>query len=235
MDYTSLAADIPVRLMAENKKWPDEIANTIAKAQRRLLDSLHPDALRQLIEGQISLVTDGEEGEGGEPPLYDGVIDLTAVDHFGEIISVWVRVTGSRLRTLLPRTFDFCTALFGTMHEFTNDLLVPKYYAEKTPGLYVTFPRPSQEFPFKGIANLRCPPIAPGGPSTNLLTDRYPELLEYACCIEGAMWMKDSPAIQIWQAAFDDRLRVVNDNVRRRRRDESTVIQRNTENAAGAP
>lgn len=231
MDYFSLAADIPVRLMAENRQWPNELPNTIRKGQERLLEGLHPDALRQEFDGRIDLVLSDDEDE----TIIEGLIDLTEVDHFGEIISIRL-LSGATLRTLLPRSFDFCAALFGTLEERTgNDPVVPKYYAEKIPGLYATFPRPSTDFTFKGIANLRCPLIAPDGPATNLLTDHHATLLEYACAVEGAIWMKDNSAAQIWEAAYTAKLKSTNDNIRRRRRDETTVAQRSTENTAGAP
>lgn len=222
MDYASLAADIPVRLMAENRRWPLEIAGTIRKGQERLLRTLHPDALRQSIEGFLEL--------GGDQQSNSGFIDLSdRLDQFGEITSLAIFTDFGARRPLLPRSYDYCTALFSL-----QGLDVPKFYAEKTPGLFFVFPPPDREYPYQGVANLRCPLVAEDGPATNLLTDRFATLLEYACCVEGALWMKDSPAIQIWQAALDDRLGIENDNIRRRRRDEGTVVQRNTENAAAA-
>jgi hypothetical protein len=223
MDYASLAADIPVRLMASNRQWPQEIANTIRKGQERLLRTLHPDALRQPIEGNLELVDDLQ--------TTSGTIDLTELgDQFGELVSLVLFSESGVRRPMLPRAYDYCCALFPA-----SDRGMPKFYAEKTPGLFVVFPTPSRGYPWRGVANLRCPLIVAGGPATNLLTDRFATLLEYACCVEGALWMKDSPAVQIWQAAFDDRIGIENDNIRRRRRDESTVVQRSTENAASAP
>jgi len=228
MDYASLVADIPVRLMAENRDWPDELPNVIRKGQERLLEGLHPDALRQSIAGFVEL----EQIGGGTEPIVtiEGWIDLTGTADFGEITSLQLVIVPGMTRSVLPRAYDFCEALYST-----GAPELPKYYAEKTPGWYALYPPPDQAYAYQGIANLRCPLIGPDGPATNLLTDKYATLLEYACCVDGAIWMKDNSAVQIWEAAYNGRLQSVNANIRRRRRDETTVVTRSTENAAGAP
>lgn len=218
--------------MAENRRWPGEIPNTIRKAQERLLEQLHPDALRDEFRGILDL---SYEGDGEDRIVTEALIDLTDQPFFGEITSVRLRTGPSSRRALLPRAYDFCTALFAVDEDIGPDAIqTPKYYAEKTPGIFAVFPLPTQSFEYLGIANLRCPLISADGPTVNLLTLRHATLLEYAACVEGALWMKDNAAVQIWEAAFETRLQSTNDNIRRRRRDETTVVTRNTENAAGA-
>jgi hypothetical protein len=223
LDYDTLAARIPVLLMAQNRQWPGEIENTIRKGQERLLRSIHPDFLRQSLNGTL---TEGADDLGQSTSR--NVLNLAALSEFGELISLRVQFGGA-YRTLLPRAYDYCAALYGSAEPAR-----PKFYAEFTPAVFGIFPTPDEDMAYEAIANLKTPLISPNLP-TNLLTEKQPMLLEYACALEGAIWMKDQSAVQIWQAALIDQLAIENDVIRRRRRDETTPTTRRTENAGGTP
>ena len=158
-------------------------------------------------------------------------IDLSSSTFFGEISSLWLSDPPKR-RILLPRAYDYCITLFAA-----GATGVPRYYAERTPGLFEAFPQPDARYFWAGTANLKTEMLGDSR-QTNLLTDRFPTLLEYSCCIEGALWMKDKAATDLWLAAFTDLVTTTNDNVRRRRGDATTPAPpkpRSSENAGGAP
>lgn len=220
MTYGSLAANIPVLLMAQNRAWPGEVENTIRKGQERLLLGIHPDFLTQKITDTLGAF-DPEDTDGS-------FIDLSGRAYFGELKSLWIEFDGRR-RMLLPRAHDYCVTLYAL-----GQTGVPRFYAERTRGAFELFPSSNVDLIWTATANLQTDLISPTV-ATNLLTEKLPTLLEYACCIEGALWMKDKAATDLWLAAFTDLLTATNANIRRRRSDETSPGPKKPENAWGAP
>ena len=219
--YNGLVASIPKTLMAENRSWGTELQEIIRRAEDRVLLNIHPDLLKVELSGSL-----GDEEEWGR------TIDVTDLDpeigaEFKEWRALYLDDAGRRL-IVTPRAFDFCVALYAS-----GAAGRPKHYAERVRGIFDLFPTPDQPYGWSGVANVK-PASLGSGQQTNLLTERAPALIETACFLEGALWMKDAQAAAIWQSAYEDLAGDKNANVRRSRRDDTTRRDRETENAGGA-
>lgn len=219
--YDGLVASIPKTLMAENRSWGDELQKIVRRAEDRVLLNIHPDMLKVELAGTL-----------GDEETWGRTIDVTDLDpesgaEFKEWRALYLDDAGRRL-IMTPRAFDFCVALYAS-----GVYNRPKHYAERVRSVFDLFPAPDQPYSWAGIANVKPLPLGPDQ-QTNLLTARAPALIETACFLEGALWMKDAQAAAIWQSAYEDLTGDKNANIRRSRRDDTTRRDRETENAGGA-
>ena len=220
--YNSLVASIPKMLMAENRSWGSELAEVIRRAEDRVLLNIQPDLLKVELTG--SLGTDDE---------WSRTIDVTELDEevgaeFKGWRSLYLSASGVRM-ILTPKATDFCIALYP----LDSVVRRPKHYAERIASVFDLYPYPDQGYSWAGVANVKPLPLG-AGRQTNLLTEKAPALIETACFLEGALWMKDAQAAAIWQSAYEDLTGDKNANIRRSRRDDTTRRDRETENAGGA-
>jgi hypothetical protein len=219
-DY--LIARVPVALVASNLNWTAELPALIRRAELRVLRGCNPDLLKQKLTGTLGAAS--------------RVIDLSSTatyPYFKALRELWLDVPGTSAtppsrRVLLPRSHDYLTALYG------NDLAtsLPRFYCEAEIKRFELYPFPDAAYAWSAFANLEAVPLSPSN-QTNLFTAELPQVLEQAAILEGAMWMKDTAAVQIWQEQLDRSLGDTGVEIARKRRDETTVRPRQTDNVTG--
>ena len=128
---------------------------------------------------------------------------------------------------LYQRTYEFCRAYWPNSNK-TDINSVPLFYSDyptsKIGSSYTHFfisPTPVKFYKFELTYIARVQPITPppklqdgnwgiGGITTNLLTNRFQDLLFYACFLEALSYLKDDERIQIYEANYARALQSVN-------------------------
>lgn len=212
--YDDLIAYAPIATYAANRDMITELPNLVRRAQNYVVQRLDHDLFAdELVEAVVSI--------GGD--LDPGILPAT----FLEIRSFLLEGRGGRFFPLLPRAENVLDALYPGSRSG-----IPLYYARLKPQVYRVYPKPYRAL----AARLRCnvsPPILSASVQTNILTERYPEIIETALLREAARFNLDMPMAQGYAEELQDLFTGVNAQVGRTTRDETTQRPRDTRNVQG--
>ena len=116
-------------------------------------------------------------------------------------------------RFLLERSYEFCILYFpfpngtGTPIFYSADLNVPQVNVA-TAQFYIS---PTPNANFAGILTyLSFPPAFDVDNPVNFITDRYPNLLLYACMMEAIPYLKSDERIPVFESLYKRALEAVN-------------------------
>ncbi len=213
MNYGELIVNIPLWSMAANEELRRAMPQIVRRAERRLHNELHADAFRATATGTLT---------ANSP-----VLDLSLYQPI-DVASITVTVDGQTC-SLDPRSLEFLEALFQDASR--SD--VPRFYGEATPRFfYRLFPTPDQDYPWTARLAL-APPLLSPDVIENTMTQDYPNVVEAACMVETALFMRSEQLSASWQPRYERELLAANARIARGRRDETTVRPRETANQAG--
>ena len=219
MNYNELLAEVPVVLRAQNSTLTNvnTFAGIVRDAVNQVVNLLDHEAFKTTISGQEIPTTGSFTLASVDPPVL-------------EIRSIEIRLDDAAsypTRPLIPRQVETLAALYpgGTTG-------APQFYAETAHLVLQVFPRPASSVFAEVRVNQRPATLSVSSP-TNVLTDRYPRILDNAVLRRAALFMKDYDALARYEAELAAAAQEVNAEVGRHRRDESSQRPRSTENVTG--
>lgn len=217
--YTSLLADTPVVLMAQNTEIDAALPALIRQAQRELVDRLDHDAFKKLLPTTYLVNTVN--------PWVD--LSNTVPDPTLEVRAMRVQLDGQPI-PMSRRDIEMLNLTFGT-----GDQGQPRFYGEdQEPLVMRVFPTPDTEYQIRVTANVR-PADLSDTVDENLLTRQYGRVLEMMVLKHGARWMRNQVDEARYEKVVMDALVDANRQIRRRRRDETGVIYNEKANVDGSP
>ncbi len=161
-----------------------------------------------------------------------GNVNIEKPRDFKESISLQYTIPGPNPFSafLLERTYEFCITYapnpaFTTVPVFySTDLIVPQLDAEVP--LFYLAPTPDFNYPYT-LTYLSFPPVFNGGQSRNFLTDKYPNLLLYACMVEAIPFLKSDERIPVFESLYNRALQAVNNDTKGRYTDRISKRDKN--------
>lgn len=214
MDYTELVRIGQQNNYSDARNLASEMGRLIARAQDYIEKRLDHDAFEE--ELPVEIITSS------------GVLEKSVVfagtDLF-ELRGVHLQ-KGSGYIPLLPRDYDTLLALYSS-----GGIGVPRHYAE-TNSQIVVFPRPSRDMNLKITANVR-PVMLDEDNLTNVLTDKYPTVIENAVNREVAIFMLDEVLEAKFTGLVGEELVSANAAIKRRSRNETSARPTETSNIQG--
>ena len=120
---------------------------------------------------------------------------------------------------LLERTYEFCVSywpnplLTSVPIFYSTDMNVPQINVAPAQ-MYIT-PTPDQNYPYI-LTYLSFPPIFNEDNPVNFLTDKYPNLLLYACMMETIPYLKSDERIPVFESLYARALQSLNNDTKNR-------------------
>lgn len=129
---------------------------------------------------------------------------------------------------LLPRSYEFCTTyspneLISNQNSpplfYSADMNVPQNNAG-VPLIYIA-PTPALAYPYT-LNYLSFPPVFNEQQSQNFLTDKYPNLLLYACMVQAIPFLKSDERAALFTSLYEKELENINKDTAERYTDRVT-------------
>lgn len=123
---------------------------------------------------------------------------------------------------LLERTYEFCVLYapninaLGVPVFYSTDLDVPQVNVAQA--LFYLAPTPDQNYPYQ-LTYLSFPPLFNTANPTNFITDKYPNLIFYACMLEAIPYLKSDERIPVFESLYSRALQNVNNDTKSRYND----------------
>lgn len=215
MNYEELCTHAPVWLNSEsNAELRRIMPQAVRRAENRLIEELPQDVFKAEISGVAAAL---------EP-----ILDFRAQAP-REIRSVTLFIDGQSV-VLSLRALDFLRALYPDLSQAG----VPEFYAEDGAQFrYRLFPLPEVDTLYAAEIIRRPPPLGPGN-ITNVLTERFGNLLEQAVLRQAAMFLKNPSLFAMHDGEYGDELALGGANVERTKRDATEQRPIDSSNRAGA-
>jgi hypothetical protein len=216
MTYDQLIAYAPLALIAKNRDTVAEMPNIVRRAQGYLVARLDHDLFRMM--------------QPSAPIGANGVIDTSSfTGDILEIRSVAVEVSPGSWLPLLRRSEEMLIALH-------SDAPVgqPRFYAVMASGAVQVFPAPGVTGLVARVTANVSPPVLSAIVQTNIISEQFPELFEFAATMEAAIFNIDPATTELYRGRVAETLQVANSQISRRTRDESAQRTVETRNITGA-
>jgi hypothetical protein len=216
MTYDDLLLYAPLALIARNRDTVAEMPNIVRRAQGYLVPRLDHDLFRMMLPSA--------------PIGADGVVDQTGFPaKILEIRSVAVQVSPGSWLPLIRRSEEMLIALHSD-----NPRGQPRFYAVTASGDIQTFPALGVAGKLARVtANVTPPELSPTV-QTNIISEEFPELFEFAATMEAAVFNIDPATTELYKGRVTETLQVSNSQISRRTRDESAQRTVETRNITGA-
>jgi hypothetical protein len=213
MDYNSLTQQI---LNYANRNEPNFVAaipQIINQAMSRIYSEVKTIGFQKSI---------GDNMIAGNPAI-DKPVD------YKESISLQY-FNNSNSTILLERSYEFCItywpdrSLRAAPTFYSADLEVPQNDAGNS--LIYLAATPDQNYPyiFKYVS---FPPVFDANNSRNFLTDKYPNLLLYACMVEAIPFLKSDERIPVFESFYNRAVQATNKDTKERYTDRYSVRDKN--------
>ena len=209
MDYNSLKDEIIAYTNRNEPAFVSAIPRIIEKAMSRIYSEAKTLGFQKTIEGVMV-----PNNELIRKPLdYKMTINLLYVNDISDAIF------------LLDRSYEFCVSYWPdpTLVDepifYSADLDVPQNDVAM-PSIYLA-PTPKANYPYK-LTYLSFPPLFNEQNSQNFLTDKYPNLLVYACLAEAIPFLKSDERGPLFESLYKMALQDVNGDTRERYTDRIT-------------
>lgn len=211
MDYNSLVLQIQAYTNRNEPTFVAAIPNIINQAMSRIYSEAKSIGFQKTITNDMV---------AGNPTI------LRPID-YKETINFKYTVPGATpfQSFLFGRTYEFCVAywpnpnLTAAPQFYSADLDVPA--VQDGPSSIFLSPTPDQNYQYT-LTYLSFPPNFDGLSPTNFLTDRYPNLLLYACLVEAVPYLKSDERIPVFESLYNRALQGINQDTKERYTDRLT-------------
>lgn len=187
MDYTSLGVQIQKYANRTDAMFIEQIPNFIIQAMSRIYSEAKSlgfeiKTVGYLVENQAFI---------GKPANWKETISFAIINN-------------TEFSYLLPRSEEFGRTYWpmSTQTDF------PLFYSDSNYSNFLLFPTPNSSYPVQLI--YRGLPQFNAEAPENFLTQRYPNLLLYACMVEATPFLKDDERVPVWSSFYDRELQNVN-------------------------
>ncbi len=213
MNYNSLKDQISAYTNRNEPNFLNNIPALINQAMSRIYSEAKTIGFQKTIEGQMV----ASFPFVAKPLDYKATINFQYTDLNSNVIF------------LLPRSYEFCVNYWP---EITNDIgfIAPAFYSADLdvpqndagrPMFYIS-PTPGNiQYPYK-LTYLSFPPLFNEQNSENFLTDKYPNLLLYACMVEAIPFLKSDERAGLFKSLYNEALQSVNKDTKERYTDRTT-------------
>lgn len=211
MNYTSLVAQIQSYANRNEPNFVAAIPDIINQALSRIYSEAKTIGFQQVVISNMVV----------------GTNTIVKPNDYKETISLQYTIPGvTPFSTFLyERTYEFCIAyapnadLMGAPVFYSADLNVPPL-ANGGANIFLS-PTPDFAYPYQ-LTYLSFPPTFNINFPTNFLTDRYPNLLLYACMVEAIPYLKSDERIPVYESLYNRALQGVNKDTKERYTDRLT-------------
>jgi hypothetical protein len=214
LTYDDLTSNAILASYAGNRDLQDQMPRLVRRAQEyvelRMDHDLFADTAFDITVSEDGMVTDDHLPE-----------------RFLEIRSLAVHGPVGRHYFLLPRGEAMLAQLFasGSRGE-------PQYYARMRHREYRVYPQPYRPVTLRMQCNVRPDRLGPDV-QKNLITDQFPDIMEYALLREVAIFNVDESLLKMYTDELQGRLEAANTQVSRLTRDETAERPVETRNVTG--
>jgi hypothetical protein len=214
MDYNTLTAQILSYANRNEAAFVAQVPNIINQAMSRVYSEARCLGFQRVVGANMVI----------------GNNTIIKPQDFREPVSLQYTIPGTSPYTTfaLERTYEFCVtyspnaATLGPPLFYSTDITVPTNNVAQSQ-LYLA-PTPDMTYAYQ-LTYLTFPPIFNAQNSQNYLTDRYPNLLLYACMVESIPYLKSDERIPVFESLYNRALQAVNKDTEGRYTDRTT--QRN--------
>lgn len=211
MDYTTLNTQILDYANRNDPAFVRQIPNLIDQAMSKIYSEVKCIGFQKIVAGN----------------MIAGTATIQKPQDFKENINFQYTLPGtSPFSTfLLERTYEFCVTyapnplLRGKPMFFSTDLIVPPNNVAPAQ-LYIA-PTPDAAYAYE-LTYLSFPPLFNAQNPRNYLTDRYPDLLIYACMMQAIPFLKSDERVQTFEALYEKAKQAANTDTRGRYTDRIT-------------
>lgn len=131
---------------------------------------------------------------------------------------LYINTDGNRQR-LIKKTRDYVRDYWPS----TTELGIPKYYADDTETVWLLAPTPNGSYIVEISYEALPTPLSTTN-ETNIISQKYPDLLFYAAMSNMCEWMKDVERKAEWEEKLREALASVNREGERNRMDDNTHV-----------
>ena len=213
--YDDLISYAPVAAYASNRNTVDELPGLVRRAQSYVTERLDHD----LFAGDLEDVVIGTDGYVHPEMLPETFLELRYLA---------IEARSNSFRPLHPRAENMLEALYAA-----GPAGVPIYYARIKDRLYRVYPQPFRPLNARLRANAAPPMLSPAV-QTNILTERFPEVVEMSLLRQVAIYNVDEPLTQRYTEELTGLLGAANRQVSRLARDETAQRPVDTRNVQGS-
>ena len=201
MTYTTLTQDIKDWMENDGTEFSNETDNFISLAEQRIARDIEPYAFHE-----TSYSTFNASDRFVSKPN-----DTKIIFHF-----IWLNSDSKRI-FLEERTDEFIYDYWPTAATTGS----PKYWANYSDTALLIAPTPSSAFTIEITYARRLAELSSSN-TTNWLTKNAQDLLLYACLMEACTFSKNREDLQIYTQRYQAAAEAINNQTRRRRRDDYT-------------
>lgn len=199
MNYTSLVDQIKSYANRNEATFVAAIPDLINQAMSRIYSEGKSIGFQKSVVGLMTV----------------GINTIIKPSDYKETINLAYTVPGIDPYTtfLYERTYEFCVAyspnpdLQAPPQFYSADLVVPSL--QIGPAFIFVSPTPDIEYQYE-LTYLSYPPIFNVNFPTNFLTDRYPNLLLYACLVEAIPYLKSDERVPVFESLYNRALQGLN-------------------------
>lgn len=212
--YDDLINYGPIATYAGNRDMITALPDLVRRAQSYVVQRLDHDLFADA-ETQTTVDTSGS-------------LDMSNIpDRFLEIRALLIEGRGGRYFPLLPRAENMLETLYSD-----NKPGEPLYYARLKNDVIKVYPRPYREVAARYRSNV-APDVLSPTLQSNILTEKFPEVIETALLREIARFNLDATLVASYSEELADQLGAANAQVGRTTRDETVTRPKETRNVTG--
>lgn len=194
MDYNSLTTQIAQTANRNDAFFINQIPNFINQGINRIYSEAKNIGFQKVETGTIT----------------QGVTTIDKPLDWKETISLRIAIPEFGFNFLKLRAYEFCILYAPDSADeaepiFYADLDLP---SQAIAGKLYIAPTPDQDYDYE-LTYLGLP-LFDGNEPTNFLTDRYPNLLLYACMLEAVPFLKDDERVPVFESFYNRALQSIN-------------------------
>lgn len=215
VSYDDLVQNTPVWLYAQNRDIVNEMPKIISDAEDHIINLLDHYLFQQVV-GDITVLA----GDRDVDLSSYGILELRSM-------RAYFRDAGG-VTPLERRDLEAMTMLYASNRQGR-----PRYYSQYGGVDTVRlFPIPSEDIDIEVTANVM-PPKLGVAQQTNIISEKFPRVMERAVLRQGAIFMKNNQDEQRYAAELTSAITEANSAIGRLRRDETGTRPVETINASG--
>lgn len=197
MDYNSLVAQIKAYANRSDDLFNAQIPNFINQGINRIYNEAKNIGFQQVTQDNLTFTR--------------GTNTVSKPNFWKETIS-FQYINDNNVNTfLLPRTYEFCINYWPVQANQAAPLFYADYNLPQQnvgPGQFYIVPTPNKAYQY--IITYLGLPEFDAMHTTNFLTDRFPNLLLYACMTEAAPFLKDDERVPVFESYYNRALQNIN-------------------------
>ena len=187
LTYNELVRQLPNYLQRPDTAFADQIPTFISLGENRLATDMKQQGFQTVVTGNLPLLP-----------------SMAKPAFWRETISMTIRAPNDEVPPVVEASPVYLRSLEYLNNYWPNVTATgkPKFYADYNVSNFKFAPTPDVAYPFELVYYARLQPLDENN-QTNWMTLNVPQVLLYACLLEGALWVKNATTIANWQGQYD--------------------------------